>query len=81
MSLKISRTLTFKKFFAKLKLSPVFFKKKIPWFACLIYKNGNKWILFSWKTGWFKKIIVPGCDVYINNHLYVNSKTLFMLMI
>ena len=32
------------KVFAKLKFSPVLFKK-IPLFLCLVFKNQNKWIL------------------------------------
>ena len=39
-----SRTVRFKKIFAKLKFSPPLFER-IPSFFCLVLKIGNKWIL------------------------------------
>ena len=39
-----SRTLTFKKVFAKLKFSPALFEKLLS-FVCLVFKIENKWIL------------------------------------
>ena len=39
-----SRTLTFKKIFAKLNFSPALFEK-IPSFVCLVFIIENKWIL------------------------------------
>ena len=39
-----SRTITFKKIFAKLKFSPALFEE-IPSFVCLVFKIENKWTL------------------------------------
>ena len=41
---QLSRTLTFKYIFAKLKSSPALFEK-IPSFVCLVLKTENNWIL------------------------------------
>ena len=45
ISMKVwSRTFMFQQIFAKLKLSPVVFKKIAP-FVCLVFENEDKWIL------------------------------------
>ena len=56
---EIKVTLTFQKIFAKLQFFPSLFER-MPSLVCLVFKIENKWILklyilFSWKTGWFKK--------------------------